>query len=90
MIRSGTVTTNTGAMFHFNIMISMILGGMPLDGGKDARISNVFFGALGLMTLTNGMVMMGLNSSVQDVVKGVVFIVVSVGVTRLRDKANEI
>lgn len=89
-IRAGTVGSSTGAMFHFNIMICMILGGMPLAGGKDAKIVNVFFGVLGCMALTNGMVMLGLPSRVQDVVKGVVFIAVAVGMTRLRDKANAI
>ena len=89
-IRAGTVSSGTGSMFHFNIMICMILGGMPLTGGKDARIVNVFFGALGCMALTNGMVMLGLPSRMQDVVKGVVFIIVAVGMTRLRDKANAI
>ena len=77
-------------MFHFNIMICMILGGMPLEGGKDAKIVNVFFGVLGCMALTNGMVMLGLHSRLQDVVKGVVFITVAVGMTRLRDKVNAI
>lgn len=90
IIRAGTASNGTGAMFHFNIMICMILGGMPLTGGKDAKIVNVFFGVLGCMALTNGMVQMGLNSRVQDVVKGVVFIAVAVGMTRLRDKANAI
>ena len=89
-IRAGTVGSGTGAMFHFNIMICMILGGMPLTGGKDAKIVNVFFGVLGCMALTNGMVMLGLPSRLQDVVKGVVFIIVAVGMTRLRDKANAI
>lgn len=90
MIRTGTVSGGTGSMFHFNVMICMILGGMPLTGGKDAKIVNVFFGALGCMALTNGMVMLGLPSRVQDVVKGAVFIIVAVGMTRLRDKANSI
>lgn len=89
-VRAGTVSSGTGAMFHFNIMICMILGGMPLEGGKDAKIVNVFFGVLGCMTLTNGMVMLGLHSRLQDVVKGVVFITVAVGMTRLRNKANSI
>lgn len=89
-IRAGTVGSGTGSMFHFNIMICMILGGMPLTGGKDARIVNVFFGALGCMALTNGMVMLGLPSRMQDVVKGVVFIAVAVGMTRLRDRANAV
>lgn len=89
-IRAGTVGSNTGSMFHFNIMICMILGGMPLTGGKDAKILNVFFGVLGCMALTNGMVMLGLPSRMQDVVKGVVFITVAVGMTRLREKANAI
>lgn len=89
-IRTGTVSTGTGAMFHFNIMICMILGGMPLLGGKDAKVVNVSFGALGCMTLTNGMVMLGLNSRVQDVVKGIVFIIVAVGMTRMRERANAI
>lgn len=90
MIRAGTVGAGTGAMFHFNVMICMILGGMPLEGGKDAKLVNVFFGALGCMALTNGMVMLGLPSRMQDVVKGVVFIFVAVGMTRLRNKANAI
>jgi len=89
-VRAGTVGSGTGAMFHFNIMICMILGGMPLTGGKDAKIVNVFFGVLGCMALTNGMVMLGLHSRLQDVVKGIVFITVAVGMTRLRDKANAI
>lgn len=89
-IRAGTVGSTTGSMFHFNVMICMILGGMPLAGGKDAKIMNVFFGVLGCMALTNGMVMLGLPSRVQDVVKGVVFITVAVGMTRLREKANAI
>lgn len=89
-VRAGTVGGSTGAMFHFNIMICMILGGMPLSGGKDAKIVNVFFGVLGCMALTNGMVMLGLHSRLQDVVKGVVFITVAVGMTRLRDKVNAI
>ncbi|MBC5580469.1 ABC transporter permease [Anaerofilum sp. BX8] len=90
VIRTGTAGSGTGAMFHFNIMICMILGGMPLSGGRDAKIINVFFGVLGCMALTNGMVMLGLSSRAQDVVKGIVFIVVAVGMTRLRDKANAI
>ena len=90
MIRAGTVGSSTGTMFHFNVMICMIIGGMPLEGGKDAKLVNVFFGALGTMALTNGMVMLGLSSRMQDVVKGVVFITVAVGMTRLRKKANSI
>lgn len=90
MIRTGSVSTGTGSMFHFNVMICMILGGMPLTGGQDAKMRNIFFGALACMFLSNGMVMWGLNSRVQDVVKGIVFIVVAVTLTRLRDKANKI
>ena len=50
----------------------------------------LIIGVLGCMALTNGMVMLGLPSRMQDVVKGVVFITVAVGMTRLREKANAI
>lgn len=85
MIRTGSAGTNSGLSFEFNVMIALILGGMPIEGGSDAKIRCIVFGALLVTVMTVGMVLCGADSRMQEVVKGVLFILVVVG-TMLMDK----
>lgn len=86
MIRTGSVSTATGAGFHFNIMIAMVLGGVPITGGSGVKLRSVFIGAFINTVLLNGLVMWGMSSRVQEVLKGVLFVLVVVFSTRLREK----
>lgn len=86
MIRTGSVSTATGASFHFNIMIAMVLGGVPITGGSGVKLRSVFIGAFINTVLLNGLVMWGISSRIQEVLKGVLFVIVVVFSTRLREK----
>lgn len=76
ILRSGAVVYNTGELFEFDVMIALVLGGMPISGGAEARIRSAVIGSLILAVLTNGMVMLGLGEYAQQITKGLVFLVV--------------
>ena len=75
-----------GNLYEFDAMISCILGGISLAGGR-GKIIQALFGALFLMLFFNGMTQLNVNPFVQDVLKGVVMIgAVAIDVVRNRRK----
>lgn len=73
-IRVGSVTSTAGNMFETQLLIAMVLGGMPINGGAQARFSNVVIGVLSYIVLQKGLVMMGFTTEIQQLILGVVFI----------------
>ena len=73
-IKVGSVTSTAGNMFETQLLIAMVLGGMPINGGARARFSNVVVGVLSYLVLQKGLVMMGFTTEIQQLILGVVFI----------------
>ncbi|MGI6756232.1 MAG: ABC transporter permease [Atopobiaceae bacterium] len=73
-IRVGSVTSTAGNMFETQLLIAMVLGGMPINGGARARFSNIIIGVLSYLVLQKGLVMMGFTTEIQQLILGVVFI----------------
>lgn len=86
MVRTGAAGSTTGTMFEFNVMIAMVIGGMPTTGGAAAKLRSAILGSLIVAIMANGMVLWGVSSRVQEIVKGVIFIAVVVSTTKFRDK----
>lgn len=76
VIRTGAAMYNTGNMVEFDVLIALILGGMPINGGSDSRFRSAIIGALILGVLNNGMVLLGLGTYPQLITKGLIFIFV--------------
>jgi ribose transport system permease protein len=57
-------------------LIALVLGGLPISGGAKVRFSNIVIGTLIYCVLNNGLVMLGLDSAVQQLIKGIIFLVV--------------
>lgn len=74
-IKVGSVTSTAGNMFETQLLIAMVLGGMPINGGARARFSNIVIGVLSYLVLQKGLVMMGLTTEIQQLVMGVVFVI---------------
>ena len=74
-IKVGSVTSTAGNMFETQLLIAMVLGGMPINGGARARFSNVVIGVLSYLVLQKGLVMMGFTTEIQQLILGVVFII---------------
>lgn len=71
--RLDSAALTNGNLYEFDAMISCILGGISLAGGR-GKIIQALYGAIFLMLFFNGMTMLNVNPFVQDVLKGVVMI----------------
>ena len=73
-IKVGSVTSTAGNMLETQLLIAMVLGGMPINGGARARFSNIVIGVLSYLVLQKGLVMMGFTTEIQQLILGVVFV----------------
>lgn len=76
LLRTNTASATTGGTIGTDIMVALVLGGMPLSGGPRSKISAAIVGACTISILNNGLTMMGLTIGTIQVVRGVIFLVV--------------
>lgn len=72
--RLSSATPTAGLAFEMDTIASAYIGGVAVSGGV-GKVTNSIIGALVIISLTNGMNLLGVDISVQYIVKGVVFIV---------------
>jgi putative multiple sugar transport system permease protein len=71
--RLASATPQAGLGFELDAIASSYIGGVSVNGGI-GKVTNTIIGALVIMSLTNGMNLMGVDVSFQYIVKGVIFI----------------
>lgn len=71
-LQSATMTAGLG--FEMDAIASAYIGGTAVSGGV-GKVTNTIIGALIIMSLTNGMNLMGVDISMQYVVKGIIFVI---------------
>ena len=73
--KNGSATANAGNQLETQILIALVLGGMPISGGAKVRFSNIIVGSMLYVVLQNGLQMMGMTVQIQQLIQGVVFLV---------------
>ncbi|MBR5572839.1 MAG: ABC transporter permease [Oscillospiraceae bacterium] len=76
LMRSRTAGSATGSSMGTDVMVALVLGGMPLTGGPRSRISAGLIGAATITVLNMGLTMMGLSTAVVQIFRAIVFIAV--------------
>jgi ribose transport system permease protein len=84
--RQGSATAIMGDDFLFPILTTVVLAGVSLSGGK-GRVWNVLIAAIFLVTITNGMVLLGLSVNAQRVASGAILIA-ALSLDRLRQRVR--
>lgn len=84
-LQSATPTAGNG--FELDAIASSYIGGTAVSGGI-GKVTNTIIGALVIMSLTNGMNLMGVDISYQYIVKGIIFIIAVAFDVRTRSKAR--
>ncbi|MEN6387126.1 MAG: ABC transporter permease [Phycisphaerales bacterium] len=74
-IRTGAASANAGSDMPFNVLIALVIGGLPSGGGAKSRFSAPVIGSILISVLSNGLVLINLAPMVQNLVKGIIFIV---------------
>ncbi|MDD6201766.1 MAG: sugar ABC transporter permease [Lachnospiraceae bacterium] len=85
--RLQSATPNAGVAFEMDAIASSYIGGVAVSGGI-GKVTNTIIGALVIMSLTNGMNLMGVDISYQYIVKGIIFIIAVAFDVRTRKKAK--
>lgn len=88
MIRTGGATSTTGQTMTTDVIIAIVFGGMSISGGATSKISAAVLGTLIVTTLNNGMVLAGYGGEIQQLVKGILFLII-IAISTKRD-ANTI
>ena len=73
---TGAASDATGTGFEMNVMVSLILGGMPLKGGMKSRLSCAVIGALTFSLLAVGLPIIGVPTCMTFMIKAIIFLVV--------------
>ena len=71
--RMNTARCDVGADLSMDAITATVLGGTSMFGGKGSIIFTAV-GALILTVLSNGLVMMGVDSNIQTILKGIIVI----------------
>ena len=73
---TGAASDATGTGFEMNVMVSLILGGMPLKGGMKSRLSCAIIGAMTFSLLAVGLPIIGVPTRMTFMIKAIIFLVV--------------
>ena len=76
VIKVGSITATAGSQLETQILIALVLGGFPISGGAKVRFYNIVIGTLIYCILNNGLVMLGYDTAVQQLIKGIIFVIV--------------
>lgn len=85
--RLQSATPAAGLGFELDAIASSYIGGTAVSGGI-GKVTNTIIGVLVIMSLTNGMNLMGVDVSYQYIVKGFIFIVAVAFDVRTRKKGR--
>lgn len=75
VIKVGSVTSSGGNQLETQILIALVLGGMPISGGAKVRFENIVVGSLLYIVLNSGLTMMGFTTQMMQLIQGVVFLI---------------
>jgi ribose transport system permease protein len=73
---TGSASDSTGTGFEMNVMVALILGGMPLSGGMRSKVSYAVVGAFTYSLLDVGLPLVGVAPNQIFIIKAAIFMVV--------------
>ena len=82
---TGSASDSTGTGFEMNVMVALILGGMPLSGGMKSKVSCAVVGAFTFSLLDVGLPLIGVPNNMTFLIKAMIFIVVVLITCRKKD-----
>ena len=75
VIKVGSVTSSGGNQLETQILIALVLGGMPISGGAKVKFENIIVGSFLYIVLNSGLTMMGISTQMLQLIQGIVFLV---------------
>jgi Ribose/xylose/arabinose/galactoside ABC-type transport systems, permease components len=76
VVKVGAITGTAGSQLETQIMLALVLGGLPVSGGAKARFSNIVVGTITYCVLAVSLPMVLPDSATQQLVRGITFLIV--------------
>lgn len=76
ILQTKTVTQTTGGSLGNDMMVAVVLGGMPISGGSKSKISAAIVGAATITILNTALTVLGLTVGYIQIVRGLLFLTV--------------
>lgn len=73
---TGSASDSTGTGFEMNVMVALILGGMPLSGGMRSKVSCALVGSFTYSLLDVGLPMIGVSAYQVFLFKAILFLII--------------
>ena len=74
IVRAGSIGQNTLASLNMDCMLALVLGGMSIFGGSKSYVYAGIVGSITVVVLSQGLLMIGVDSTIIQGVRGVVFL----------------
>lgn len=78
VIRAGSVSTQSLTSLNMDVMLALVLGGMSIFGGSKSFVYAGIIGAVTVVALNQGLLMIGVDATIIQAVRGVIFLVLVV------------
>lgn len=82
---TGSASDSTGTGYEMNVMVALILGGMPLSGGMKSKVSCAIVGSFTYSILSIGLPLIGVPNNMTFFIKAIIFIIVVLITCRKKD-----
>lgn len=76
LLKVGSITASGGNLVETNVLIALVLGGLPITGGAKANFAAVVVGSILYAVMNNGLVMLKLDPTTQQLIQGLIFLLV--------------
>ena len=76
--RAGSVSANTLASLNNDVLLAVVLGGMSIFGGSKSFAYTGLIGALTVCVLNQGLIMVGVDATIIQAVRGIIFLLLVV------------
>lgn len=76
VVKVGSITGTAGSQLETQILIALVLGGLPINGGAKAKFSSILIGSMTYCVLEKSLPMVFPISATQQLVKGIIFLFV--------------
>ncbi|MBP5224495.1 MAG: ABC transporter permease [Lachnospiraceae bacterium] len=85
VVRAGSVGTSTLPSLNMDCMLALVLGGMSIFGGSKSYVYSGVVGAITVVVLNQGLVMLGVDSTIIQAIRGIAFLAL-VTISQVRPK----
>lgn len=85
IVRGGSIATGTLPSLNMDCMLALVLGGMSIFGGSKSYVYSGFIGALTVVVLNQGLLMMGVDVTIIQAIRGILFLTL-VTISQVRPK----